>query len=204
MDVKDNIRQAAKQLENNYKSQGIFEIGVGEKMPNRNEIIELIHEIRRVIFPGYFGSENTAYVTLENFAGNTLAVIYEKMFKQVRVALLYKEREGERLEADEKAEEITLKFIAEIPNIQQLIFKDVEAQLSGDPAAGSKEEVIFSYPGIYAIYVYRIAHVLYKMQVPFIPRIMTEHAHSKTGIDINPGAEIGEYFFIDHGTGIVI
>lgn len=204
MDVKDNIRQAAKQLENNYKSQGIFEIGVGEKMPNRNEIIELIHEIRRVIFPGYFGSENTAYVTLENFAGNTLAVIYEKMFKQVRVALMYKEREGERLEADEKAEEITLKFIAEIPNIQQLIFKDVEAQLSGDPAAGSKEEVIFSYPGIYAIYVYRIAHVLYKMQVPFIPRIMTEHAHSKTGIDINPGAEIGEYFFIDHGTGIVI
>lgn len=86
----------------------------------------------------------------------------------------------------------------------QLIFKDIEAELQGNPATGNKEEIIFSYPGIYAISVYRIAHVLYELNVPFIPRIMTEHAHGKTGIDINPGAKIGEYFFIDHGTGIVI
>lgn len=97
-----------------------------------------------------------------------------------------------------------MKFIHKIPDIQQLIFKDVEAELEGDPAANSMEEIIFSYPGVYAIYVYRIAHILYEENVPFIPRIMTEYAHSKTGIDINPGAKIGEYFFIDHGTGIVI
>lgn len=204
MDVKRKITEAAERLENNYKNQGIFEIGIGEKLPKRSEIIDIINEVRRIIFPGYFGSENTAYVTLNNFAGNTLAGIYEKLFKQVRIALLYQGK-GKKIEGiDDIAEGITIKFIDAIPDIQQLIFKDVEAELQGDPAAGSKEDIIFSYPGIYAIYVYRIAHVLYELKVPFIPRIMTEHAHSKTGIDINPGAKIGEYFFIDHGTGIVI
>lgn len=204
MDVKRKITEAAKKLEHNYKSQGIFEVGIGEKLPKRSEIIEIINEVRRIIFPGYFGNENTAYVTLENFAGNTLAGIYEKLFKQIRIALIYQSK-GKKIEGiDDKAEEITLKFIDSIPDIQQLIFKDVEAEEQGDPAAGSKEDIVFSYPGIYAIFVYRIAHVLYELEVPFIPRIMTEHAHSKTGIDINPGAKIGEYFFIDHGTGIVI
>lgn len=204
LDVKRKITEAAERLENNYKNQGIFEIGIGEKLPKRSEIIDIINEVRRIIFPGYFGNENTAYVTLNNFAGNTLAGIYEKLFKQVRIALLYQGK-GKKIKGiDDMAEEITIKFIDAIPDIQQLIFKDVEAELQGDPAAGSKEDIIFSYPGIYAIYVYRIAHVLYELKVPFIPRIMTEYAHSKTGIDINPGAKIGEYFFIDHGTGIVI
>lgn len=204
LDVKRKITEAAERLENNYKNQGIFEIGIGEKLPKRSEIIDIINEVRRIIFPGYFGNENTAYVTLNNFAGNTLAGIYEKLFKQVRIALLYQGK-GKKIKGiDDMAEEITIRFIDAIPDIQQMIFKDVEAELQGDPAAGSKEDIIFSYPGIYAIYVYRIAHVLYELKVPFIPRIMTEHAHSKTGIDINPGAKIGEYFFIDHGTGIVI
>lgn len=208
-DIKKTIINAAKQLEQNYKKQGIFEVSVGEKMPKRSEIIELINEVRRIVFPGYFGTENTAYVSLDNFAGNTLAGIYEKLFKQIHIALAYNQRrmdkdvitEGE-LEA--KAEELALSFINSLPEIQELIFKDVEAEFQGDPAASSMEEIIFSYPGIYAIFVYRIAHVLYELNIPFIPRIMTEHAHSKTGIDINPGATIGEYFFIDHGTGIVI
>lgn len=204
MEIKERITEAAKKLECNYKNQGIFEVGIGVKLPKRSEIIDIINEVRRIIFPGYFGNENTAYVTLDNFAGNTLAVIYEKLFKQVRIAFLYQGK-GKVIEGiDDMAEEITLKFIDAIPGIQQLIFKDVEAELQGDPAAGSKEDIIFSYPGIYAVFVYRIAHVLYELEVPFIPRIMTEHAHSKTGIDINPGAKIGEYFFIDHGTGIVI
>ena len=91
-----------------------------------------------------------------------------------------------------------------LPEIQKMLLKDVQAGFDGDPAAKSKEEIIFSYPGFYAIYVYRIAHELYLEKVPFIPRIMSEFAHGKTGIDINPGATIGEYFFIDHGTGVVI
>lgn len=203
MSIKDKIANAANQLESNYKNQGIFEIGVGDKLPNRTEVIELIHEVRRIIFPGFFGTENTAVVNLNSFAGNTLASIYEKLFRQIRVAFLY-DKKMDKEKVDPTAEEITLQFIEALPDIQNLIFKDVEAQLAGDPAAGSMADIIFSYPGIYAIYVYRIAHILYELKVPYIPRIMTEHAHSKTGIDINPGATIGEYFFIDHGTGIVI
>ena len=155
------------------------------------------------MFPGYFGDENTAYVSLESFAGNTLAVVYEKLFKQIRTALYYKAKDA-TVPVEDQAEDLALKFIERLPAIQSLLFKDVEVELSGDPAANSKEEIIFSYPGIFAIFVYRIAHELYLLDVPFIPRIMTEYAHGKTGIDINPGADIGEYFFIDHGTGIVI
>lgn len=203
MDIKSKINIAAEKLENNYKTQGIFEIGIGDRMPNRSEVIDIISEVRRIFFPGFFGKENTAIVNLNSFADSTLASIYEKLFRQIRVAFLY-DKKMDKDVVDAKAEEITLKFIDELPNIQNLIFKDVEAQLEGDPAAGSKADIIFSYPGIYAISVYRIAHILYDLKVPYIPRIMTEHAHSKTGIDINPGATIGEYFFIDHGTGIVI
>ena len=204
VEIKKVIVDSAMKLESNYKSQGIFEIGKGERLPKRSEIIDIINEIRRVIFPGYFGYENTAYVSLDNFAGSTLAIIYEKLFKQIRIALMFKKR-GENLQGvEDEAEKIALEFISKLPKIQSMIFNDLEAELQGDPAASSKEEIIFSYPGIYAIFIYRIAHVLYKLNVPFIPRIMTEHAHSKTGIDINPGAKIGEYFFIDHGTGIVI
>ncbi len=207
-DIKKTIAAAAAELSGNYQSQEIFEISIGVKLPKRLEIIEIVDEVRRLMFPGYFGDENTAYVSLESFAGNTLAGVYEKLFKQIRTALLYKAgRKNEaqdRQETESQAEDLTLQFIRRLPRIQNLLFKDVEAELEGDPAANSREEIIFSYPGIFAIFVYRIAHELYQLNVPYIPRIMTEYAHGKTGIDINPGAEIGEYFFIDHGTGIVI
>lgn len=207
-DIKKKIAQAATELGHNYSRQGIFEVSVGQKLPKRSEIIDIVNEIRRVVFPGFFGDENTAYVELESFAGSALAVIYEKLFKQIRVALLY-DKKDENTDADiknieDKAEAYALDFIENLPRIQELILKDVEAELAGDPAAGSKEEVIFCYPGLFAIFVYRIAHELYKQGIPYIPRIMSEYAHGKTGIDINPGATIGEYFFIDHGTGIVI
>ena len=216
MDIKKVISKTAVELDKNYANQGIFEIGVGEKLPKRSEIIAIIEEIRRLIFPGYFGSENTSIVPLDIFAGNELSIIYEKLYKQIKIALLFslrgkKEKKDSNnvpmyngKDIDEAAEELTLEFIKQLPKVQNLILKDVEAELQGDPAASSLEEIIFSYPGIYAISIYRVAHILYELKIPFIPRIMTEHAHSKTGIDINPGATIGEYFFIDHGTGIVI
>lgn len=203
-EIKKKINEIASRLANNYKEQGMFEVGNCSRLPKRSEIIELVNEIRRVIYPGFFGNENTSFVSLDNFAGNTLAVIYEKMLRQIRTALIYTERDKEEKDLIEQAEELTMTFMDRLPEIQDLLMKDVEAELLGDPAANSKEEIIFCYPGIFAIFVYRIAHVLYELQVPFIPRIMTEYAHSETGIDINPGAQIGEYFFIDHGTGIVI
>ena len=202
--IKNKIEDIAGKLNRNYINQGIFELGIGEKLPKRSEITEIINVVRRIIFPGYFGSENTAYVSLDIFAGNSLAILYEKLFKQTRIALSVGRKDKINTETEEKAEEKTLKFIEALPLIQAMIFKDVEAQLSGDPAANSKEEIIFSYPGIFAIFIYRVAHKLYELDIPFIPRIMAEYAHSRTGIDINPGAVIGEYFFIDHGTGIVI
>lgn len=203
-DVKSKINQIANCLADNYNQQGIFEIGIGEKMPNKDTIIQIVDELKRIMFPGYFGSENTAYVSLNNFAGSILASIYEKLFKQVKIAFSYKVENINTKEIEQKAEDTTLAFLEKITDIQQMLLKDVEAELMGDPAANSKEEIIFSYPGIFAIFVYRISHELYRLEVPFIPRIMTEYAHSHTGIDINPGAQIGEYFFIDHGTGIVI
>lgn len=204
LSVKESISDVAAKLASNYKSQGIFERGIGERVPKRNEIIALVKELRRVMFPGFFGPENTAFVSLESFAGNSLAEIYEKMNKQIRIALAYSEAKKDECELREQAENLTLAFLDRIPHIQDLLWKDVEAELAGDPAANSKEEIIFCYPGIFAIFVYRIAHELYELNVPFIPRIMSEYAHGETGIDINPGAKIGEYFFIDHGTGIVI
>lgn len=204
MNIKDSIGNAAAKLAANYREQGIFEMGIGERVPKKSEIIDLVNELQRVMFPGYFGTENTAYVSLDNFAGCSLAVIYEKMNKQIRTALAYTADKKDEQSIRERAENLTRTFLERLPHIQEMLWKDVEAEYDGDPAANSKEEIIFCYPGIFAIFVYRIAHELYELQVPFIPRIMTEYAHGETGIDINPGAKIGEYFFIDHGTGIVI
>ena len=198
------IEETANKLADNYGRQQLFEVGVGEKMPNRNAIVEIVSDLKKLSFPGYFGTENLAYVSKKDFAGNMLAELYEKLFRQIKVAFWYGHGDISYDQIRQRAEDATQNFISRIPNIQELLIKDVEAEFMGDPAAQSKEEIIFSYPGLYAIFVYRYAHVLYDLEVPLIPRIMTEHAHGKTGIDIHPGAQIGEYFFIDHGTGIVI
>ncbi len=202
--VKERIDQASNRLSQNYRKQELFEVGIGERLPQKADVIDTLSEIQKVIFPGFFGKENSAYVRLENFAGSALALIYEKIFKQIRTTLLFRGKRSRSEEFDAEVEELALRFIDRLPDIQELLLKDVDAELAGDPAASSREEVIFSYPGLYAIFVYRVAHELYRLNIPYIPRIMTEYAHGQTGIDINPGAEIGEYFFIDHGTGIVI
>lgn len=200
--VRDVINKTVKEITDNCKNQELFITKEGRKLPNRRAVIQIIRELRRVIFPGYFGDENIMASEPEYFIGHTITQLYEELREQIRTALLY--RAADNSDVDEKAEEICLSLFKKIPHIQQMLLKDIQAGFDGDPAAKSREEIIFSYPGLFAIYVYRIAHELYKMNVPFVPRIMTEHAHSRTGIDINAGAEIGEYFFIDHGTGIVI
>ncbi|MCQ2522318.1 MAG: serine O-acetyltransferase [Lachnospiraceae bacterium] len=198
-EIRDTLRLIGEELGKAYGQQ----MNRGEHMPDRARIISILEEIRRLMFPGFFGSENTALVAPENFAGNTLAGIYEMLYKEIRNSLLFAGKAKEE-EANDLAKRETLTLLQKLPEIQNMLMKDVEAELLGDPAANSKEEIIFSYPGIFAIFVYRVAHELYVQQIPLIPRVMTEYAHGKTGIDINPGATIGEYFFIDHGTGIVI
>ena len=174
-------------------------------LPNRGTIIGIIKDLRRVVFPGYFGDENISSTMPGYFLGNMLTHIYEEMRTQIEIAFLYDDKgASSREEITEKARDICERFISRLPYIQKMLLMDVQAGFDGDPAAKSKEDIISSYPGLFAIYVYRIAHELYVQNVPFIPRIMTEYAHGKTGIDINSGANIGRYFFIDHGTGIVI
>lgn len=203
-DVKTVIAEMAEELNKNYSDQKLFDLSLGERLPQKDEIIDFVDELRKVTFPGFFGRENMAYANKKYFAGHKLSLLYDKLFSQIKVALSYKNDAKSYQEIAEDAQEKALGFIRRIPEVQALLCKDVEAEYNGDPAANSREEIIFSYPGLFAIFVYRYAHVLYQMKVPFIPRIMTEYAHGETGIDINPGANIGEYFFIDHGTGIVI
>jgi serine O-acetyltransferase len=155
--------------------------------PSKNEVAELTDKLRSLLFPGYFDDEYAE-------------VLLEKA-KRLLLRLLTSKKEQEHKEESAK---LAMDFLAKLPKIRASLATDVEAAFDGDPAASGREEIIISYPGVYAISVYRLAHELYILGVPMLPRIMTEYAHSVTGIDIHPGAQIGDYFFIDHGTGIVI
>jgi serine O-acetyltransferase len=169
-------------------------------------IIELLEKLRCLIFPGYFGKKQISSESVEYYAGDLLEEINFGLSKQIALALRHSgEYGGLGVELiTEKAEELSFAFFSKLPEVREYLATDVSAAYDGDPAAYSRDEIISSYPGIYAIMVNRLAHVLYNLKIPLIPRIMTEHAHSVTGIDIHPGASIGHHFFIDHGTGIVI
>lgn len=204
MTIDGIIQNSAALLAANYQCPDTAVSERNGSLPSRDIIIRLLKDIQRVIFPGYFGSENVISSSAEYFAGNLLTEIYKELKPQVQAALLYRSTELDPAAAEQKAEEVCKTLISQIPEIRRLLLCDVDAGFGGDPAAKSKAEIIVSYPGLFAIFVYRVAHILYLERVPLIPRIMTEYAHSQTGIDINAGAVIGEYFFIDHGTGVVI
>ena len=201
---KDAILKATAAFTENYKNEELFMPKNGRSLPSRAVIIDVVKELRAVIFPGYFWSDSAAGMFPEYYTGYRLNDLYDRLKEQIEIALLYANQEMEQQEASEQADRICGGFFENLPEVQERLLKDVQAGFDGDPAAKSKEEIISSYPGVFAIYVYRLAHILYVENVPHIPRIMTEYAHGKTGIDINPGAVIGDYFFIDHGTGVVI
>jgi len=201
-DKKSAILKVAKGLTENYASEELFMPKSGRRLPNRSVIIDIVRDLKSIVFPGYFSTDTSATVFPEYYVGHRLNDIYDRLKNQIEIALLYHGEEPE--EAATHADRTTCGFFEQLPEIQRLLLTDVQAGFDGDPAAKSKEEIIFSYPGLFAIYVYRLAHVLYKEEIPFIPRVMSEYAHGRTGIDINPGATIGEYFFIDHGTGVVV
>ena len=201
-DKKSAILKVARGLTENYASEELFMPKSGRRLPNRSVIIDIVRDLKSIIFPGYFSTDTSATVFPEYYVGHRLNDIYDRLKNQIEIALLYHGEEPE--EAATHADRTTCGFFEQLPEIQRLLLTDVQAGFDGDPAAKSKEEIIFSYPGLFAIYVYRLAHVLYKEEIPFIPRVMSEYAHGRTGIDINPGATIGEYVFIDHGTGVVV
>ena len=167
--------------------------------PDKDVIIDILTSLRKVIFPGYFRNRSIKVYTMRNNLSMLIEDIIYKLTKQITIVM------GDDSEdAVEEAEKISLEFIKRLRKIREYILTDVKAAYDGDPAAFSEDEIIYTYPGLFAILINRIAHELFLLNVPIIPRIMTEYAHSETGIDIHPGATIGKYFFIDHGTGIVI
>ena len=177
-----------------------------ENILNKEILIEVTEKIRQLLFPGYFDPNRVRTEYAKFLVGERLEFIQYHLRKQVAKALGNSElcEECRRSAIVEKAENLVYEFLGRIPAIREYLETDIQAAYDGDPAAYSTDEIIFCYPGVFAITIYRIAHELWLLGIPMIPRIITEYAHNLTGIDIHPGATIGKYFFIDHGTGIVI
>lgn len=202
----DEMKQLVGEILNSYqKYPETCNVDTKNRL-NKDVIIDILQEIRYVVFPGFFEVKQLNSQSIEYHLGELLEDIHYRLKKQVIKALQHTEdnRLVDIAEAEVHAEEIVTAFLKKIPALREILATDVQAAYDGDPAAFNTDEVIFSYPGVFAISVNRIAHELHLLGVPMIPRIMTEYAHSLTGIDIHPGATIGSYFFIDHGTGVVV
>ncbi len=174
--------------------------------PDKKAIIDIVKKLLKILYPGYYSDRVYKIYSLRNNMSATIEDVIFHLKKQIMIVLKHCGTHPECSEDDieEIAQDMVFDLMEKIPQIRAYLDTDIQAAYEGDPAAESKDEIILSYPGLYAVSVYRIAHELFLLGVPMIPRIMTEHAHSVTGIDIHPGATIGRYFFMDHGTGIVI
>jgi serine O-acetyltransferase len=175
-------------------------------IPSRESVIDIISIAEDILFPGYFGEQVLSKSSLSYYIGTKCNKLFDRLAYQISRSLINEctGKKSQCTECMDNGQKKAFEFISEIPNIRSLLSGDVKAAYDGDPAAKGYSEIVFSYPGIKAITIYRVAHALHVLSVPLIPRIMTEHAHSTTGIDIHPGANIGKNFFIDHGTGVVI
>lgn len=178
-------------------------------LPARDGIIQLTRDLLELLYPGFIGRQHLTEHNVSFHVGDLLPRIAEEAFKQIKLCLCYLDESqpgciGGDEACSEKAREITIEFLDSIPEIRKLLATDVQASFDGDPAALNIDEVVLAYPGLFAISIQRLAHKLYQLEVPLMPRIMGEWAHMQTGIDVHPGARIGQSFFIDHGTGVVI
>ena len=208
-----NIDMLIDGILDSYDRYGLINRNHTEDFPNRQNVVSILSDLQSVVFPGFRTAEDIDSVNIRYVIGQKVNNIIANLTREIQKALIYTkaqtcshEEVGNISESHcfKLAEKTAVALIEEIPEIRRQIQLDVIATFNGDPAAKSNEEVVLSYPGLEAILVYRIAHFLYKSGVPIIPRIMSEHVHGKTGIDIHPGATIGESFFIDHGTGVVV
>jgi serine O-acetyltransferase len=200
-----DLRAVVDDLVKGAVGQGAFPGGQAV-LPSREAVIQLVEDLRSVIFPGYFGTNDLREENLHFFIGATLERASRSLEEQTRRAIAFTDRHDyhgcDHCAADARA--AVAGFLARLPEVRRLAASDVEAAYEGDPALKSRDEAIFAYPGVFAVTTQRIAHELHALGVPLIPRIITEYAHTVTGIDIHPGASIGEKFFIDHGTGVVV
>jgi len=186
------------QMLESYASCGGIKHLNGENLPSKMAVAALTQDLLYIIFPGFIAEQQISIHDLPHETALQLRSLQKRLKREITKSLEMQPVAG----AD--AERITLDFLGRLPDVRYLIQTDVEAAFQGDPAAANREEVVLAYPGVEAVAVFRMAHVLYELGVPFLPRMMTEWAHSRTGIDLHPGADIGSHFFIDHGTGVVI
>ena len=204
--MNEKIERATNALVESYTAGGVKIHHLDRQpLPSHAEITRVLVTIHELLFPGYIGAQGLTGESLRVHVEGRMAWLFEVMTEQIMRAICHGHTLGTQdVARDRTPMDCAADFLAELPRLRQLLATDVQAAYDGDPAATCMDEIIFSYPSIYAVMVYRLAHELYKMGVPLIPRIMTEHAHHRTGIDIHPGTRIGSRFFIDHGTGVVI
>ncbi|GAC1469696.1 MAG: serine acetyltransferase [Isosphaeraceae bacterium] len=191
-------------LETYEECGGIHHLG-HSSLPSYREIVEVLGDFREILYPGYGRRQNLHMGNVGYHVGDLIDSLHDRLTQQIARAFRHdcKARDLEH-DFEAEAQQITIRLLELIPDLRNILAEDVQAAFEGDPAAKNLDEILFCYPGVSAITVFRIAHELYKLNVPLIPRMMTEYAHGKTGIDIHPGATIGRRFFIDHGTGVVI
>jgi serine O-acetyltransferase len=195
-----SVEQLAEGVLASYASDARIRHVDGGVIPSRDRAIDLLHRVRELIFPGFFTPHELTSRNLRDHAVHLLAAIRETLERLIDDASHGNAEGGEKI----SPQEVTDAFLGRIPELRQMIAQDVQAAFDGDPAARHTDETIFCYPGVYAVFTHRIAHELYRLNVPLLPRLLSEYVHSQTGIDIHPGARIGHSFFIDHGTGVVI
>lgn len=202
----EEIPPVVKKLADCCKQHGCFDHLGAIPIPTYENIVRIIDQARRILFPGFFSNTPINPANLEYCLGQETTELFENLAAQIVLAIQHECFQARQrcTRCKEQGHERAIKFIDGLPEISEILATDIQAALDGDPAAKGHDEVIFSYPGLRAITVYRMANRLHNLGIPVIPRIMTEHAHSVTGIDIHPGATIGKSFFIDHGTGVVI
>ena len=198
------LTKPIKAIRDSYKDVMIKKDHCSCKIPQAKEVEKIIELTREVIFPGYFSDKHLSEVPSVAHTSRVVRKLHKLLKTQIKYSLLYLADAEKSKQLDKRSCVLCVDFINHIPDLRQLVYNDALAHFQGDPAAFNLDQIIISYPGLYAITVYRIAHCLDKIGVQVIPRMMSEYAHKVTGIDINPRAVIGQCFFIDHGTGVVI
>jgi len=203
---RDEVPAVVDQLVASCNRGGCFDHVSAEPIPHREAIIDILHRLALILYPGYFIRTRLDSVNLEYYLGQQMTALYEILSEQIILAIRHDciRHHQSCVHCEPLGHQLTVEFLRKLPELRTTLARDIRASMEGDPAAKGYDEIIFSYPGIRAITVYRIAHELHHLNIPLMPRIMTEYAHSRTGIDIHPGAHIGESFFMDHGTGVVI
>jgi serine O-acetyltransferase len=203
--LKETLPAITERIVETYEECGAIHHLGHSPLPSYREVVEILADLREILFPGYGRRQNLHMRNVAYHVGDLIDSLHDRLTQQIARAFRHNCRASD-LEADfeARAQEIVIQFLDALPSLRRVLAEDAQAAYEGDPAARSLDEIIFCYPGLATISVYRLAHVLWELAVPLIPRMMTEYAHGKTGIDIHPGARIGYRFFIDHGTGVVI